>query len=431
MKEGSGAGFYSPIDSQQLNYHRAAFSDTSGCLIIRFPIEKRLEQRQLEERDMTPAILSQEEKLKAFLATVFVLIMICISWSVEAEEYDQYGGIAQMELYAEATAWKDIEPSVRAKNFVLGFEPPIQAPSMDAPAEPMPAVINDDQGAPVSELAPAPVIVDQGSAPCIGELCNILTPAAGLDLTPQPAPPVVFTDSVLLGCGEGLVFIDYHVDGTPVCVPFSTHQDAENHRHALAENIFNHTFAIDSESRKRGLGPFGLYIWWDDYQFRANVPCENTIWGNGEICFKFPDFKTAAIHWWHASKHLDQLKAYLLYLTGLPSSKACDDLKWGGEPNNQARWKPTSESTGLLTVLLPNNHCSGKTSLISNMRIEDEFGNVLDRGRLRHCGTANNNRLHWNFGSVNNFPAPVFVRYDFEGAERCRRVNNPKADLGR
>lgn len=339
------------------------------------------------------------------MKTIICLILLMTS-PVRAQSLDEYG-------------------------FITGFEPPIETPSMDIPAEPMPPVINDDAPPAYGALAPDPIILNQGGAPCIGETCNILTPAVGLDLTPQPAPPVIFTDSVLLGCPEGFTFIDNHVDGTPVCVPFITHQDAENHRQSLAVNIFNHTFAIDHESRKRDLGAFGLYIWWDDYQFTANVPCENTIWGAGEICFKFPDFRTAAIHWWHASRHLFQLKAYLSFLTGLPTEKACDSLGWGGASNNQARWKPASESTGTLVVLLPNNHCDGTRALISDMRIEDEFGNVLDRGRLRHCGQHNNGRLHWNFGSVKDFPAPVFVRYDFEGAERCRRVNNPKADLGR
>lgn len=304
---------------------------------------------------------------------------------------------------------------------------------------PAPDVINEDQG--VSGVNQNDVMVmpqvNPAPTPAPAE-----TPAVPV-VNPNNFPIINLGNNFFQGClEEGLTFINNEPDGTPICVPFNTHQDAENHRFSLAVNIFNHTVAVDFESRKRGLGAFGLYIWWDDYQFTQNVSCENTIWSEGEICFRFPDFYTAALHWWHANKHLKQLKDHLYFLNGLPNEVACNDLGWGGQQNNQARWKPSSETTGRLVVLLPNEHCSdafgaqgafGPTfsPLISNMRIEDEFGNAMDRGRLRHCGQHNNGRLHWDFSGTEGLPSPVFLRYEYEGVERCRKVSNPKADLGR
>jgi hypothetical protein len=181
-------------------------------------------------------------------------------------------------------------------------------------------------------------------------------------------------------------------------------------------------------------------------------PADFEVWQDGSgVRNKFPTHKLAEEHY-EAAAFGNQICAGLLAGCQnvpppppkpiVPIPVDCNDLGWGGASNNQARWKPDSETTGQLVVLLPNNHCSnifdaqgafGQTfrPLISNMRIEDASGNVIDRGRLRHCGQHNNGRLHWNFGSVKNMPSPVSLKYDFEGKERCRQVSNPRSDLGR
>jgi hypothetical protein len=244
-------------------------------------------------------------------------------------------------------------------------------------------------------------------------------------------------------CRNREFYVTEFPDGKPLCVPFNNHQDAENHRFSLANNITNHTLAIDFERRFRGLSGFGIYAWWEDYEFAQNVSCENTIWSNGQVCFRFSDFKTAAIHYWHAREHLRQLEIELERIKGVPSTKSCNDLGWGGDPNNQPRWKPSSETTGQVVFMLPNFYCSSEFGaqgafgitfkpLATNIRVEDEFGNVLNRGRLRHCGERNNGRLHWDFARASSFQtAPLFVRYEFNGSEECRKVGNANLDLGR
>lgn len=122
---------------------------------------------------------------------------------------------------------------VSAQNFVPGFEPPTSNPYMDLPASPMPPVINNDVPPAYGALAPDPVIVNQGGAPCIGSLCNIQTPAVGLDLTPIPAPPVTFSDPSLNVCGVGF---EIYPDSR-LCNTFGDHVTCEQHYyHCGVEN---------------------------------------------------------------------------------------------------------------------------------------------------------------------------------------------------
>lgn len=167
------------------------------------------------------------------------------------------------------------------------------------------------------------------------------------------------------------------------------------------------------------------------------------IYPNSNVCSKFLTHEEAEVNYFASS--LTNFQYWNLLIEVQNQNKdttSCNDLGWGGETDNQARWKPDSETTGRLVVLLPNQHCSNQFGaqgafgstffpLISNMRIEDKFGNVMDRGRLRHCGQHNNGRLHWDFAGTEGLPSPVFVRYEFQGAERCRKVDNPRSNLGR
>lgn len=120
-----------------------------------------------------------------------------------------------------------------AQNFVPGFEPPTHNPYMGLPASPMPPVINDDKGAPVSDTAPAPSTVTEGGVPCVGPECNIQYPAQGQDLTPIPAPPVILSDPLLNYCGVGF---EIYPDSR-LCNSFGDHVTCEQHYyHCGVEN---------------------------------------------------------------------------------------------------------------------------------------------------------------------------------------------------
>jgi hypothetical protein len=268
-------------------------------------------------------------------------------------------------------------------------------------------------------------------APCVGIYCNVETPQEPEVINPMP--PIINE----LSCPDG----DWFQLGN-TCFPFkfSSHVEAERHWYssALGINIWGDIIQQHEPDFPAIKIKYDMASSWACY-LRLGFE----VFPKSNVCSSFLDQKTAEAHY-EAS-----LVTNFQYWTKLNEVrnkgnqiKECADLGWGGAPNNQARWKPSSETTGRLVVLLPNNHCSsnfgaqgafGQTffPLISNMRIEDQFGNVMDRGRLRHCRQHNNGRLHWDFAGTEGLPSPVFLRYEFEGADRCRRVNNPSADLGR
>lgn len=223
-------------------------------------------------------------------------------------------------------------------------------------------------------------------------------------------------------CPDGEYYVTDFLDGTPLCVPFSTHQEAENHRFSLANNITNHTIAIDYERRKRGLSGFGIYAWWEDYQFTQNVSCENTIWEAGLVCFRFPDFKTTAIHYWHAREHLRQLEIELAKTKQkLPSYLDCN--RFGG----RNIWKTKSETRNSSVIVLDSSYCVDDRSLDDmkpiDIWLEDIYGNRIDNGSYRHCNRHNGNRLHYDFrrttsdGEILRGEVVVVIGYEDETTE--------------
>lgn len=244
-------------------------------------------------------------------------------------------------------------------------------------------------------------------------------------------------------CAPSILLDEVLIDGSrvPVCGNFLDHADAERNYYHCQEGVAIMGAAINQIDPS-----FVPVLSTEDFSKRAGNDCSDSfeIYPDSGICPYHDSWKEAEIGHDACTLTNFQYWDYLQYLMNMvPHEKACDDLGWGGAPNNQARWKPKSESNGNVVVLLPNEYCSdvfgasgafGPTYLpkISNMRVEDALGGVIDRGRLRHCGEHNNGRLHWNFGSPNSFaPGPIFVRYEVDGVEECRRVGDPFDNLGR
>jgi len=99
----------------------------------------------------------------------------------------------------------------------------------------------------------------------------------------------------------------------------------------------------------------------------------------------------------------------------LPEIKAC--VPFADGVNRGRLWKPISESTGKLVVLMPEEYRN------ENPVIEDIAGNVLSRVTRKSC-CANGNRAHFWFDKYAS-QLPSMSRLVIRG--ECYEVSNPSA----
>lgn len=112
-------------------------------------------------------------------------------------------------------------------------------------------------------------------------------------------------------CPEGQYYVTDFPDGKPLCSPYGTQKQAEEGRYACSIDVFQHTFALDTEYRKRFNKSYPIYNWWESYTFKSQTNCENTIFDQGEVCFRNQDYVAAAVDHYHCGLHLFQLREEL------------------------------------------------------------------------------------------------------------------------
>ena len=233
-------------------------------------------------------------------------------------------------------------------------------------------------------------------------------------------------------CGEGSFLVGVNADGVNVCTkPFlglvtdqgeiiSPLREASIHRHLARTSIYNLTLALNHEYMKRRSAYPVFYHWIGEPQ--DNCSLGESIDG---FCILSLDMKRIAIDHYYAGLYAYQLNDLLGQVQGSPYEKLCEgNLKWTG--GNV--WKEKSEGRSGGVVVLLAKYCDGKGgSLISNFRIEDALGAIVTGDKFRSCDGNNQGRYHHDFSDRGSMLGmnPVFVRYDFQGKEECRKVENP------
>lgn len=147
------------------------------------------------------------------------------------------------------------------------------------------------------------------------------------------------------------------------------------------------------------------------------------IYPDSNICSEFKDHQETEQHYYHCKKENRILKAELIKVTK-PVEPACNDKGW----SNGNLWKPQSDTRpNQGVIILDTSYCDGQgNSLVSNIRIEDSLGGIVSRPSFDICNSSNGGRNHYRFApSGDKMEGPVFVRYERNGVEECRRVGNP------
>lgn len=98
-------------------------------------------------------------------------------------------------------------------------------------------------------------------------------------------------------------------------------------------------------------------------------------------------------HYYHCELNNYQINQALgMCAEAMPPLPECDQAKFG---NGQV-WKPVSESTGRVVVVLSKSYCDGTTSRITSFEVLDSQGNEAASAKLRYCGQANGGRAHYD-----------------------------------
>lgn len=176
-------------------------------------------------------------------------------------------------------------------------------------------------------------------------------------------------------------------------------------------------------------------------QDSISQPGSFEIWPGSGLKNSFSSHRETEQHYSSCRQYTDQITAYaasqVLEVQRLaaiindliddnPTVGSCGSFVDG---QGGAVYKPESETTGKIVFLLPASYCDGTRSLISEVKILSKAtGQEVATSQLRHCGTANQNRLHWNINATAEQltrHGAILVVYKFNGVEECREIPNP------
>jgi hypothetical protein len=226
----------------------------------------------------------------------------------------------------------------------------------------------------------------------------------------NPAPPVI------------------DLGGEPVSKPFlfSSHLDAEGNYFHMLEGLAIMTLEIQKRIPDFQGFPLSIFL---DRQYQDCRQAPGQIYSQDEalphigVCFVFASQAEAESNYSFGVTTYYQYWDLLQKLI-VPVEKACNDKGW----KNGNVWKPTSDVANNGVVILERRYCDGKgNALISNFRVEDALGGEVVGTRFKQCDKANQGRLHQIINKKGSAlgVGPVFVRYEFNGVEECRKVPNP------
>jgi hypothetical protein len=216
----------------------------------------------------------------------------------------------------------------------------------------------------------------------------IQNPAAGLDLTPSPMPPVINPSD--LPPGYGAV--------------------------APAPEIVSESFLPPSVCP---LGSFEIYP-------------------DSRLCSVFGSHLETEQHYYHCGKENELLRSVNSVLrdqlnflsqpqpTPPPAASCSSSIAFG---RNGSVWKARSENTNAPVLVLTASVCGN----ISNVRVEDALGAVRDRGQVRY-GTGcraetNQGRYHQDFLGLRGATGQGFLRFDLNGVANCLNIPEVSRDV--
>jgi len=353
--------------------------------------------------------IRQQEKRRSFLISLipwacFIIVALFIISDADSQSLDEYG-------------------------LATSFLPPVETPSSDVPVEPMPPVVNQDQGAQVSDIAPDPVIVNEGSAPCIGELCNIETPSS--DVPVQPMPGFINPDGTpWRPCFPGFELYPgwFNFMLQEICNVFPDHLTAEVHQYHCREGI-----ALWGSMIKAKEPLFEPVLSLDD--IKPNGPCQNDsfeIYPDSNLCSLYPDHReternyracrTTNFQYWDRLQQLNAAPSP----TPVPPLACNSSIKFG---QGGSVWKARSENTGAPVLVLDKAVCGR----IANTRVEDVLGATLASGEVRYgsgCrAETNQGRYHEDFKGLRGVTGTGFLKFDLDGVAQCIRIPELSKDV--
>jgi hypothetical protein len=123
-------------------------------------------------------------------------------------------------------------------------------------------------------------------------------------------------------------------------------------------------------------------------------------------------------HWWASRETLKQTQAALeacqaAQVAPPPANPSCQSFADGA--NRGRLWKPSSDSTGKVVVLMPESYREQSPT------IQDAAGKVLSKVTRKSC-CPNGNRAHfWFDKAASQLPKPTYLAFDGE----CFEINDP------
>jgi hypothetical protein len=235
-------------------------------------------------------------------------------------------------------------------------------------------------------LLASPVLADITPAPCVGFDCNVERPEEPTDIAPMP--PVINQ----LTCPDNGWF---QLGNTCYPFTFSSHLEAEQHWYHCALGI-----VIWGDLIKQAIPEFQAVEIRDLIAPVVPFQCDGfELYEQSNLCSKFQDQREAEANYQACTLTNFQYWDLLTVIRNTPKPtppSACK--RFGG----QNIWKVNSETRPTTVMLLDRSYCFADTSIKQDMRplniwLEDISGNRISNGSFRHCNTANDNRLHYDF----------------------------------
>ncbi len=249
-----------------------------------------------------------------------------------------------------------------------------------------------------------------------------------MDVEIKPMPPIIDLGGTFLNPECKTREYKVFEEGRYQCHPYKFSDVVEAEQHLYACRVGVAWWGTEIADFEPG---FQSALHWEDVQ--PTVPfytCSNfEIYPDSNLCARFLmqgqteyDYnfciRTNYQYW-------DKRQSLLNAIKPEPPKPPSYCKKFGGKNIWKAR---RDDGRGSVTVL-DSAYCPDDKSIKNQMKprsiyLEDIYGNRIDGGNLRHCNTANENRLHYNFGFHSG---EGVLQLEFEDRTECFNI----PDMGR
>lgn len=238
-------------------------------------------------------------------------------------------------------------------------------------------------------------------------------------------------------CPEGQFYVTDFPDGKPLCSPYGTKQEAEDGRYSCSIDVFQHTFGLDAEYRKRFNKPYPIYNWWESYTFKSQTGCTDTIFNQGEVCHRNDSYVNSAVDHYHCGLHLFQLRDELQSYIRNPFSTfnvvagSFSPVKSGFKDGGGKKlWKPIGDPGARCNnprnrggAVLFEGSLNGKVG--NGMKIYNKNFEQIGSGFFKGNGNPDRPQFCTNKYGAQYGTEPILVCIEVVGVQQCYVVANP------